>query len=193
MTFSSLRLGAAALVIAATAVFATGCATTPQAAPTEDSAPAPTQTDAAPEGTATPDAPESPADPTCETLIPPATVADFEAVGWTVQPDAFWIGSLEIPGGVFCRWGDFSTASDHMQMFGWAPISADDAKSVQEELVAGGWRKEEASDGVYITESPDTALTTDDEGYGLTYLFRDGSVTFADTKQGLLLVEWPRS
>ena len=38
----------------------------------------------------------------------------------------------------------------------------------------------------------DTAVATDDEGYGLTYLFGDGWVKYADTKQSIALVEWPR-
>ena len=41
-----------------------------------------------------------------------------------------------------------------------------------------------------VTESADTTVATDDEGYGLTYLFGDGWVKYADTKQGLLLVTW---
>ena len=40
--------------------------------------------------------------------------------------------------------------------------------------------------------STDTAVATDDEGYGLTYLFGDGWVKYADTKQSIALVEWPR-
>ena len=40
---------------------------------------------------------------------------------------------------------------------------------------------------------PGTAIATDDEGYGMTYLFTPGQVTVADTKQGLLLIEWPKS
>ena len=43
-----------------------------------------------------------------------------------------------------------------------------------------------------VTESADTAVATDDEGYGLTYLFGDGWVKYADTKQSIALVEWPR-
>lgn len=32
-------------------------------------------------------------------------------------------------------------------------------------------------------------METDGEGYGMTYLFGDGWVKVADTKQGLVLVE----
>ena len=36
-------------------------------------------------------------------------------------------------------------------------------------------------------------MTTDAEGYGITYLFGDGWVTFSDTRQGLLLIQRPGS
>ncbi|TDN92581.1 hypothetical protein [Microbacterium sp. BK668] len=100
---------------------------------------------------------------------------------------------MEIPDGVQCIWGDFSTASDQVQIFGWAPISEDLAESAESELVGQGWRREDSPEGVYVTENPDTAVSVDEEGYGLTYLFGDGWVKYADTKQGILLVEWPQS
>ena len=55
----------------------------------------------------------------------------------------------------------------------------------QQTLVDQGWVRESRRDGVYITESPETAIAKDDQGYGMTYLFGDGWVTIADTKQGL--------
>ena len=57
-------------------------------------------------------------------------------------------------------------------------------------LVAQGWKVEETPEGLFVTESADTTVATDDQGYGLTYLFGDGWVKYADTKQGLLLVTW---
>lgn len=188
----SLRLGAVTLVLAAIAVLSTACSSTPEPEPTQSSA-APTATTAPePEVTAEPTT-EPAATPTCEELISDTMVADFTAVGWTVQEEVFRVGSLEIAEGVLCRWGDFTTASDHLQMFGWAPITAADASSVRSELVAGGWIEEEDGGVVYVTESPDTALQTDADGYGATYQFGDGWVKFADTKQSLLLLEWPKA
>ena len=35
-----------------------------------------------------------------------------------------------------------------------------------------------------------TAVATDENGYGITYLFEAGAVKIADTKQSLLLIEW---
>ena len=131
----SLRLGAVTLVLAAIAVLSTACSSTPEPEPTQSSA-APTATTAPePEVTAEPTT-EPAATPTCEELISDTMVADFTAVGWTVQEEVFRVGSLEIAEGVLCRWGDFTTASDHLQMFGWAPITAADASSVRSELVA---------------------------------------------------------
>ena len=121
----------------------------------------------------------------------PAIVADFESVGWTVRAEPFRAGEMEIPEGVQCVWGDFSTATDHVQIFGWAPISEDDAAEVEDHLVEVGWRVEESSEGTIVTESAETTIATDEEGYGLTYLFGDGWVKYADTKQGLILVVWP--
>ncbi len=77
-----------------------------------------------------------------------------------------------------------------MQIYGWAPISADDADEAQSTLVTQGWKVEETPEGLVVTESADTTVATDDQGYGLTYLFGDGWVKYADTKQGLLLVTW---
>lgn len=190
MTRPPFRLGAVALLIAAAAVL-TACAGSPEPAPTKSSAPPTATTAPEPEATTEPTA-EPAAKPTCDELISPTLVADFEAVGWTFQEEVLRIGSTEIPEGVLCRWGDFTTASDHLQMFGWAPIAEADAASARDELVSSGWIEEEGDGGVYVTESPDTALQTDDEGYGITYLFGDGWVKFADTKQNILLVEWPK-
>ena len=56
-----------------------------------------------------------------------------------------------------------------------------------------GWLRESGADGVYVTESPETTIAADENGYGMTYLFGDGWVMLADTKQGLVLIEWPRA
>ncbi len=64
-----------------------------------------------------------------------------------------------------------------------------DAERAREGLEDEGWRSEESAQGVYVTEDPQYAMSTDEDGYGMTYLFGDGWVKVADTKQGLLLVE----
>lgn len=181
----------AVVLIAASAAFVSACSSPaePETAPTETSAPTPTS----PQPTPTADEPAVPVgDPTCDTIIPAATVDVFESQGWTAQAGAFRAGSIELTGGVQCVWGDYTIATDHVQIFGWAPITDAQAAAAQDELTESGWTREEAGDNVYVTESEQTAIAKDEDGYGLTYLFGDGWVKYADTKQGLLLVEWPQ-
>jgi len=181
-------LFAAVLVLTGTLLASTACAGAPSGS---DAAQTPTPLATSPTPTASPTQSTAPAgDPTCETIIPATTVADFDSVGWTARAETFRIGELEIPDGVQCVWGDFTTATDHVQIYGWAPITTEDAVDAQNALVAQGWRREETPEGLIVTESADTTVATDDEGYGLTYLFGDGWVKYADTKQGLLLVTW---
>ncbi len=190
MTLPFRRLGAV-FVLSVLAVTATGCAT-PQPEPTSSAsaaAPAPAPSSPSP----TPDTEESSAPiaaPTCDTIISEDIVSDFESIGWTALADDLRIGE-DFSGGVQCMWGDFSTVSDHVQIFGWAPITTDEAHTAQDALLQEGWTREDGSGGVYITESPETAVAPDDDGYGITYFFGDGYVIVADTKQGLLLIEWP--
>jgi hypothetical protein len=183
------RLGAA-LVLAATAFLATACASgAPAPEPTTTSASTPTPTTPAPEPTET--EPAVAQDPTCDTIIDPTVVADFESVGWSSQQERFYLGSLELPEGIQCKWADFEApAGDHLTIYGWAPIDAATAADAQEALQAEGWVREDAAEGVYITENPETTIAPDENGYGMTYLFADGTVKLADTKQGLLLIVW---
>lgn len=194
MTSPLNRLGAA-LVLAVTVSLATACAATPPAAePDAGASPSATPSVPAPDPSTVPSGnPTAGADPTCDTLISSDTIADFESIGWTARTDPFYIGDSELADGLQCVWADFEApAGDHLQMFGWAPITADAATSAEDTLVAQGWLRESGADGgVYITESPESAIAVDDEGYGMTYLFGDGWVKVADTKQGLLLIEWP--
>lgn len=188
---TSRSLAALALTAAAVAVLA-GCAGSPEAAPTSS---APTLAPSVPTPTTEPTQSATPqADPTCDTIIPQDVVDDFGNANWTSQPDVFRIGETEIPGGIQCTWGDADVASDHVQMFGWAPIDADTASQQQAALLQQGWFSENGPDGTtYITEDKSTALAPDEDGYGWTYQFGDGWVKFSDTKQGLLLVDWPPS
>lgn len=192
MTSRLPRLGAA-LVITAAALLVTSCAASePEPEPTETTASTPTPTTPAPEVTET-EAPMA-EDATCETIILEQTVADFASVGWTSRADRFYLGDLEIADGIQCVWADFDgPAGDHLQLFGWAPISDEEAATAQQSLVGQGWLREDAPEGTYITENPDTALAKDENGYGMTYLFTPGNVKLADTKQGILLISWPKS
>ena len=133
---------------------------------------------------------EPAADPTCESIVPESTVQAFTDVGWTYKQDDFRVGAEVVPGGMQCIWGDYTVASDHVQLFGWAPLDAAASAQAQESLLVEGWLRADDASGTYITENPDHAIVTDDEGYGMTYLFGDGWVTVADTKQSLILIDW---
>jgi hypothetical protein len=187
-------LGAAAvLALSAVVLSACGSSAAPPAPEETTTATSPAPPAPQPSSTSEPD-PASAEEPTCATLIGEAVVADFESVGWSVRAEPLYIGSVEIPDGLTCVWADFSSpAGDHGQMFGWGPLDADRAAEVQDELVSQGWVREQTTEGVYITESAETAIAVDENGYGMTYLFGEGWVEFADTKQGLLLIEWPAS
>ncbi|MCK6065689.1 MULTISPECIES: hypothetical protein [Microbacterium] len=180
------------LAIAVPLVLLAGCAneTTPETTPTTPAPPTAVPTSPAPtpsgDGSGT-----DPSEPTCETIVPAGVVDEFQKVGWSAQPQPFRIGGIEIPGGIQCTWGDYSVATDHVQIFGWAPIEDAQIERAQSELIGSGWRREEGEDGFYVTESADTVIAPDENGYGFTYFFSDTWVTMADTKQGLVLVEWP--
>ncbi|WP_194398116.1 hypothetical protein [Microbacterium atlanticum] len=183
---------AAALVLTATVL--TACSGAPEEATPEETGDAATPTTVAPDPSPTPEPePASNEIPTCETLIGETVVADFESIGWSAEEKPLYIGSTQIEGGIQCMWADFSgPAGDHGQTFGWAPLDEEAASAAQTELVSQGWIREEDASAVYVTESPSTVIAPDENGYGITYRFADGQVTVADTKQGLLLIEWPR-
>lgn len=128
--------------------------------------------------------------PTCESLLPENVIADFAKAKWTAKEDIFRVGSLTFSEGIQCVWGDYSVASDHVQVYGWAPVSDTEAQTARSELLAAGWK---SVDDEFITENPTNVLNPDADGYGMTYQFGDGWITLADTKQGLLLIERPGS
>lgn len=183
------RFGAALLIVAAAALTA-ACAGSPAATSSGRTASAGVPSSPVP-STASPGSDAAATDPTCETIISDTIVTDFTDLGWTAKEEPFYVGGTRLTGGLQCTWGDYSVPSDHVQVFGWAPITDEQATAARSDLLSTGWREIDGSDALYITENPDTAVAVDDEGYGLTYRFGDGSVTLADTKQGLLLVEWP--
>lgn len=186
------RLPSATIGLLLVAAALVGCSPTPAPEKTSqpsDSASSPTPT-AGPATTPEPD--RTPGALSCESMISPGTVDALTAQGWTAETKEFVIGDVPVgeDAGLLCFWADYSIASDHGQFYGWAAISPTDAASAQNSLLTSGWRREDAGGEVIITEDPAYAMATDDEGYGMTYLFGDGWVEFADTKQGLLLIEW---
>lgn len=139
----------------------------------------------------TPEPEPTPGALSCESMISPGTVAALSEAGWTAETKDFVIGDTTIPeeAGLLCFWGDYSVGSDHGQLYGWAELSASAASDAQTSLLAAGWHREDGSEGVYITEDPQYAMGTDDDGYGMTYLFGDGWLKLADTRQGLILID----
>lgn len=179
-------LTALALASCAPAAEPQGASTPPAPAPAASTPPPAT---VAPEP-AEESTPEPGADPTCDTIISSGTVDALEAQGWTAMQEEFRIGETVIDGGLMCMWADFSTASDHGQMYAWGPIDDGTADAAVAGLQRDGWLRSAEGDRTYLTEDPAYALATDDDGFGMTYEFGDGWVKFADTKQGLLLVDW---
>lgn len=168
----------------------TACAA-PEASPAT-----PTPDRVTPSPVATPEpaastAPEPPAEElTCESMISAGTVTALTDAGWTAQSKEFVVGGVELTDGLLCFWADYSVGSDHGQLYGWSPTTSEEAGDAQAGLLAEGWKREDDAAGVYFTEDPQYSMGTDADGYGMTYLFGDGWVKFADTRQGLILVEW---
>lgn len=159
----------------------------PEPSPSASAAPAP-EPSVEPVSSPEPTASESVL--SCESMISVGTVDALSDAGWTAQSKEFVIGDVELTDGLLCFWGDYSVGSDHGQLYGWSAITVEDAARAQSALVEGGWRREDDPEGVIFTEDPQYSMGTDDEGYGMTYLFGDGWVKLADTKQGLVLIEW---
>ncbi|MDQ1083907.1 MULTISPECIES: hypothetical protein [Microbacterium] len=180
---------AAAATLLCLTVLTACTGTAPETAPSvAESAAGPTI--AAPTATATP-ASETP-EPTCENIIPQATADDFKSLGWVSQQEPFRIGATALDDGIQCKWGDSKIASDRVQIFGWAPIDEATAEFARDELVDSGWKVEVDGDLTYVTENPEWLGGRGVDGYGLTYLFGDGWVKLADTRQSLILVDSPR-
>ncbi|WP_425836395.1 hypothetical protein [Microbacterium sp. PA5] len=191
------RLALTVLLAAGIAVAASACAPSPAPAPTMPGDGGTTETVAPVDPSASPGPEETgnavdPATVTCENLIGPDLVTELTDQGWTARKDPFVIGDTELPDGTACTWGDFdNTTGDDLLLFGWSPITAEEAATVQTSLEAEGWIAEDGSEGLYVTEDPAQAIAVDEDGYGMTYLFGDGWVMVSDTKQGLILIERP--
>lgn len=184
---------AALAVVAALALAGCSASGAPETAPSvAATASGPTVDGSAPTDSPEPEDEPSIA-PTCENIIPKSLVDNFTSVGWTSQEDQLRVGATPLDGGIQCKWGDQSIASDRVQIFGWAPIDDSTAAQAVSDLTAAGWKVEKDSDGTYVTENPDWLNGRGVDGYGLTYLFGDGFVKFADTRQSLLLVDSPRA
>lgn len=184
------RLVLAVISFAATAALASCSASEPE----------PEATVAAPEPTVaveepvdkTDDEPEPIPNPTCEGLLSASVVSDFEGLNWTPREEPLRVGERIVDGGIICYWADYDgPGTDNIQAYGWAPLGEHTDGELQRTLAVEGWIREEGPEGTYLTEDPSMALQTDADGYGMTYLFTDTAILVSDTKQGLVLIEWP--
>jgi hypothetical protein len=66
--------------------------------------------------------PAADADPTCKTIITSGTVDALTSQGWSSKREELRIGETLVEDGLLCMWADFSTASDHGQMYGWGAL-----------------------------------------------------------------------
>jgi hypothetical protein len=187
------RLPAVALASAALLALLAACAPEPEVAPTASSTPTDaTAPSSSPEPVETDQTHEpAPSEPTCETLLAPSTLSMFDEHGWTYREQEFRFGEDVVDDGFQCVWGDYSVASDHVQVFGWAQLDAAASAAAQQKLLSEGWLRADQDGRTYITEDPDFAFAVDEDGYGMTYEFGDGWATLADTRQGLLLIQLP--
>ncbi len=196
-----MRYRSSATLLAALTLAGTLAACSGEPVQTRSPSPSPTASETTASETTAPTASPDPvetehvdepaADPTCETIIAPSTIAIFEEHGWTYKEHEFRLGADVVEGGLQCVWGDYTVASDHVQVFGWAPLSAAESPSAQEKLIADGWIRADADGHTYITEDPQFAIAVDESGFGMTYEFGEGWVTLADTKQSLVLIKRP--
>lgn len=184
------RITPATIAALLLALSLSACSGTPEAtASPKPEAPKPTpQASVQPVDTPAPEMPSP--EPACDTIVSEGTVKALTDEGWTFEEKEFVIGDVTLADGLLCFWADYTVASDHGQLYGWSAITPEDATRAQSALLGSGWRREDGADGIYITEDPQYAMGTDDAGYGMTYLFGDGWVKFADTRQGLILIEW---
>lgn len=184
----------AALATIALGLALAACAAEPEPAPTTAE---PSPTASTPPPTPSPNLVETEAvnepdaAPTCETIIAPSTIEIFESHEWTYKQHDFRIGADVVEGGIQCIWGDYTVASDHVQIFGWAPLSAAESGPAQQKLLSEGWIRADEDGHTYITEDPRFSIAVDEAGYGMTYEFGDGWVSVADTRQSLVLITQP--
>ncbi|MGF3055586.1 hypothetical protein [Microbacterium sp. YY-01] len=189
-----------AITITAAMLLLAGCSDTqPPASDAETAAPVvdPTEQPNSPDETDTDansddePAPDATEQRDCESLVTAGTVTALTDAGWSVVQKEFRILGKPVKDGIECMWGNYDVPSDHVQVYGWAPMSASEARDHQEGLRAAGWQREEDPRGIILTADPNYSMSVDEDGYGMTYLFRDNDVIFADTRQGLLLIQTP--
>lgn len=188
-----------------------GCSASsePEPASSADAAPADPAASTAPAP-----AEEAPAEPTpapaekltCETLIPDSVTSVLAEEGWSATASQIYIGADAVKDSLMCTW----TPADSFggQMYGVGVLTDEQSTKMRAELKAQGWTSEKAGEEEYFsapvasapkpTPSPGASASaepTPEEPTGamagMTYLFADGWVKYADTREGLLLIATP--
>jgi hypothetical protein len=168
-----LRVATGALVLAAAAALA-GCSATGTNTPTHAPTTAPTHTKSAPRPTPNPTF--AARDYTCNSILPPATLAVFkskQSAGFTLQSDYLQrmqnIGSNLVAfstyGGILCQWSypDSSNSVD----YAFSAITSDEASTQQAALTSTGYAGTAKDHGTLYAN-------TDATDYPDEYLFLDG-------------------
>ena len=94
-------------------------------------------------------------------------------------------------GAIVCRWGESpDLATDNLIDLAWTPIGTDAATAAQQMLVAEGYQRVDAPEGVYLA-MPATSGPGDSEGFGDSYLFTADDVRWAMTKADLSYIKAP--
>jgi hypothetical protein len=70
--------------------------------------------------------------PTCEQLV---------AKGWSFKETPFAAGGVTLDDGLQCTWADFTKPSGNLLLFGWAPLTGDQATKIQNALEQQGWKR----------------------------------------------------
>ena len=187
------RSFASLAAVGLTALLLTGCGAGSQdPAPTATvgtDAPTTAPTASQPDATSSPDA--GGVDATCDSIVVADVHEQLVAKGWSFKETPFAAGGVTLDDGLQCTWADFTKPSGNLLLFGWAPLTGDQATKIQNALEQEGWKRESEGDYVYLTQDASQAPTVDENGYGMTYEFGDGWVTLSDTKQTLLLIQRP--
>ena len=177
-----------ALLAAASAVTLTACSATPSATATNSAAPTTAATNAAPTPTPTPTFVVSKY--TCESILPPPTLAVFQSkksAGFTLQDDYLQrmqnIGSdlvlFSTYGGILCQWAypDSSKSVD----YAFSAITDQEATDEQTKIKADGYAPADADHG-QLWANPDTTDYPDE------YLFISGYWFHASTDDVMKLL-----
>ena len=169
------------MIAAASALALTACSSTPSASSTASAAPTTAATNAAPAPTPTPTFVA--ASYTCDSILPPPTLAVFQAKkaqGFALQPTYLHrmqnIGSdlvlFSTYGGILCQWA-YPDSSSNVD-YAFSPITDPEAASEQSAIKANGYAPTNADHGQLWKNSD----TTD---YPDEYLFIDGYWLYAST------------